>query len=104
MNVVKIYGGLGNQLFQYAFGKCMSLKGIEVSYYTPFKKIHKKEPFRRYLLDKFNVQIEKGILLNQRTFRDMDYTPDMIEMNNCNFFGYWQHLDLYKKILLVLRK
>ena len=38
MNVVRVMGGLGNQLFQYAFGKAQMQNGIDVSFKLPTGK------------------------------------------------------------------
>jgi len=57
MNVIRLYGGLGNQMFQYAFGKIMKSNGIDVAYDESwFTARIKKGDFSRVLrLDKFCV-------------------------------------------------
>src|SRR6476659_7242960 len=53
MIIVKLLGGLGNQLFQYAFGKKMALK-----YNSTLKfdlVFYQNNPSRRYELDCFNI-------------------------------------------------
>lgn len=57
MIIVKIYGGLGNQLFQYAAAKNLGLKFnhevyIDKSWYD---NIPKSNTIRSYLLDKFSL-------------------------------------------------
>lgn len=54
MIIVRITGGLGNQMFQYALGRALSLKldcelVLDVSFYP-------KQTLRKYELDKFNIQ------------------------------------------------
>jgi hypothetical protein len=54
MIIVKITGGLGNQLFQYALGRALSLKlecelVLDISFYP-------QQTLRKYELDKFNVK------------------------------------------------
>ena len=44
MNVIQLCGGLGNQLFQYAFGQLQMGNGIDVGYNTPHKY---KTPFSK---------------------------------------------------------
>lgn len=56
MNVVKIMGGLGNQLFQYAFAKSLERLGpvaLDVSYYTSDFNKRDDIPHREYLLNFF---------------------------------------------------
>lgn len=51
---MKITGGLGNQLFQYALGRAISLRlGCELVLDTSF---YPKQALRRYELDKFNIK------------------------------------------------
>lgn len=54
MIIVKISGGLGNQLFQYALGRALSLKlncelVLDISFYP-------RQSLRKYELDKFNIK------------------------------------------------
>ena len=54
MVIVKIHGGLGNQLFQYAIGRAVSLRlncdlALDTSFYP-------QQTFRKYELDKLNIQ------------------------------------------------
>lgn len=56
MIIVKIHGGLGNQLFQYSLGRSLSLKlgtklKLDLSVFETDKK-------RKYELDKFNIVAE----------------------------------------------
>ena len=60
MLIIKIKSGLGNQLFQYAFEKAVSLKrkepiNLEISY---FENQPERDAKRDYLLDKFNIKAD----------------------------------------------
>jgi len=60
MIIIRFLGGLGNQLFIYAFGRTLELNyGIDVQYdiYTGFKKDSFK---RKFELDNFYVKINKA--------------------------------------------
>lgn len=113
MIIVKIYGGLGNQLFQYAAAKNIGLKFthevfIDKSWYDNIPNSNTK---RIYLLDKFNVNerysnisngtfiskvspfiYSKGKLLwsiNERNFNKIS--------NNGHYIlnDYWQSTDYF---------
>jgi hypothetical protein len=68
MIIISIKGGLGNQLFQYAFGRKMSLLNntklyLDLSWYHD-----KNKDFpRQYVLDKFNInaEIANPVIINK---------------------------------------
>jgi len=112
MNVVRLAGGLGNQLFQYAFAKAQMIKGIEVSCTPPWPGSRGKSA-RKYILDKFhtdmpsNSMIEGNARTNEYSIQlktGKPYDLKLLEKRNCNFEGYWQYLPYYKNILSVLKK
>ena len=85
MITVKIKGGLGNQLFQYAYGRSKSIQQqteleLDLSWYA--------NPYfdRRYLLSKFNICCETKT-----------------DGNNCEE-GYWQSESFFKDIKHVITK
>ena len=58
MVIVKILGGLGNQMFQYAYAKSLEIRGFDVKLdLSGFKnyKLH-----GGYQLDKYNIDIEQA--------------------------------------------
>ena len=99
MNVIKVMGGLGNQLFQYAFGKAMMLHGIDVAFDTSFYKHEMKWP-RKLILDKLNLEFKESPFLNQPTIKDHKHGFDMnlLKYENHNFDGYWQFKRYYESI------
>lgn len=91
MIVVKLKGGLGNQMFQYAYGRALALKrgtllGLDKSFLQSklWQKIVGVTP-REYELDKFNIQAE--------LIRDK-YPLE----------GYWQSEKYFKDIRPILLK
>ncbi len=96
-------GRLGNQLFQYAMLKSVSLaRGYEIKIPNPDDIIFQNQ---KCLLGKFNIKCdyltENDKLLIQRNIIEPDhtvfhpqvfYTPD-----NTNFYGYFQSYQYFKK-------
>jgi len=59
MIIVKISGGLGNQLFQYAFGRCMSIKlGVKLKYDVQTENLSSKFTQRVFSLSHLIEQSE----------------------------------------------
>jgi hypothetical protein len=66
MLIIRITGGIGNQLFQYAFVRSLSIKlnknfNLDLSWYRDYHKFEKADnqnaaTKREYLLDKFNIK------------------------------------------------
>ncbi len=56
MITVVLQGGLGNQLFQYAYGRSLTEKGKDVVYDISFFDENKKYTKRTYLLDNFLIR------------------------------------------------
>ena len=103
MNVIKVYGGLGNQMFQYAFGKAQEQLGIEVEFDSNPRGDASKRPF---VLDKFNTNIKFGSLNSRRITKERKtgFRKDLLLRNNTGFVGYWQHPDYSRNIMPLLRK
>ena len=122
MNVIRVMGGLGNQLFQYAFGKAQMKNGIEVRFIFPtraeqerhWQKKRKwlqeryKQWVRFYCLDKFELVIKEGHHLPVPTIYEHNpecgFDMGLLKRDNCNFEGYWQYLGYFKDFLPELRK
>ena len=130
MITTNIYGGLGNQMFQYACGKSLSIKnntelGIE-------KTLFKNYELRDFLLDKFNTKYKapnysklqrnlisnyyiRAVLFYLNKFKifqfglffekeDFKYNKK-IESPNIKFiYGYWQSVDYFENIRKELLK
>ncbi len=99
MNRVRIMGGLGNQLFQYAFSKEIEYKsGNDVQLSTAFYKEDfnlkgERIPTRYFLLDKFNIDYSlvpdndnhKCKYIIHESEYDITQSYD-----DSYFIGYWQ--------------
>jgi len=106
MNVIKIMGGLGNQLFQYAFGRVQMCNGIDVCFDNSTYSKLQKWP-RPYRLDKFETNVTLGqFIKSQPTIKDPQShcEIDLLKLKNRNFDGYWQFVQYYTDILPTLQK
>lgn len=108
MNVIKVYGGLGNQMFQYAFGKAMERNNIEVGFDLSWFTKPSEIP-RPYGLDKFRTRVNKSsIRINASQIKETGETyyhflADYLYKTNTSFFGYWQNLKYVERVLPILR-
>lgn len=108
MVTVKLVGGLGNQIFQYAFGQAIAKTGVEITYDLSWYKdmINHNRP---YLLEKFQTKVNK-------VYSKADFLTFSKEVNhlynsaylagnldNIYFFGYFQHLPYFQNILPQLQ-
>ena len=62
LSIVKIQGGLGNQMFQYAFMRALSLKYnfkamLDISYFYIDKFSNPAVAVRKFLLNNYNIQL-----------------------------------------------
>lgn len=118
MNVVRLMGGIGNQFFQYAFGRMFKERGVEVFYdLIWFKRYSGDAPSlkfpRLYRMDKFRVDIKlndpKRYSLDFVKNRDSiiennkPYDERIFTLDNKDFEGYWQRFEFIKELLPKLQ-
>lgn len=103
MNVIHVCGGLGNQMFQYAFGRAMKSYGIPVRYdITWYNKPHGDRP---YVLNKFNTITDTGAFLwKQDIIRENGLDPGLVQKNGYNFHGYWQSPKYHERVISDLKQ
>lgn len=130
MIVVRMYGGLGNQLFQYAFGRYLSLKNsteliLDLNW---FKYTPKFDTKRYYELNNFCVScrylsiIEKTIFrlsnnkyigkyvnlpynLAYKKERQYSFDSNNLDIKNNSYIdGYWQSYKYFNQIDSVIRR
>lgn len=99
MVVVRLMGGLGNQLFQYALGRSLGARGKKVLFE---RGILDSCSARTYLLDDFKTSVWVTDKINgpEVVERDMPYDPGVLRMDDCTLTGYWQ----CEKYFLNVRK
>jgi len=107
MNVIRLMGGLGNQLFQYAFGKAMMQHGTDVRFnskwYTSVKNAH-----RPYRLDKFYTDVPVGSfnhgIIYEKGVNKGKCDINLLKKDGYAFAGYWQYLTYFKSVIPILQK
>lgn len=128
MIIVRVMGGLGNQLFQYALYRKFQEDGKEA--YLDISWYMDKAANRKYQLDIFNTKIltcsqkqkyalannDKNIigLVRRKFFGNREshiveaemgrFNPDILKLQNGYLDGYWQTGDYFKDISGLLRE
>ncbi len=104
MNFVEIMGGLGNQMFQYAFARYLEKKTSHaLLLYTNFYDYVKNDPSltqREFYLDKFNTQfisVRGSINYRNQVYENKLYEYDHQYMLDL-FRGYWQDKKYFYEI------
>lgn len=108
MITVKIQGGLGNQMFQFACGKALSFKLkqqllLDISFY---KTRHRKTK-RNFQLDNFNFEINyyNGNLNDFSIIKENNInTIESIKNTNLYLDGYWQSESYFFDISDLIRQ
>ena len=122
MITIKLKGGLGNQMFQYAIGRRLSLKHgvpleLDLSYYAGSDKSRWCSG-SRYELDCFNIMERKydtrmllaklGCFLNKpKIFQEKNRSFDSSVLDaprNSYLVGYWQCEKYFKDVEAVIRQ
>ncbi len=117
MITVAIQGGLGNQLFQYAYGRALMEEGKDVVFDTSFFEVNTKYTKREYLLDRFLIsdsirtvqQYPKQKLLT-RIINKVDVTRRIryvaVNLQKDNYYadGYFVSEKYFKKIREIILK
>ena len=122
MVIIKIAGGLGNQMFQYALGRALLARGRDVLLdCSGFDSQAQGDTKRKYELDKFDIRIkqaspeDKAKFCNGKQYlyyylgrlikkdisrivleKEHCYLPEIAECDNKYLVGYWQTEKYFK--------
>ncbi|MEE8341078.1 MAG: alpha-1,2-fucosyltransferase [Candidatus Neomarinimicrobiota bacterium] len=101
MLIIRITGGIGNQLFQYAFVRSLSLKlnqkfKLDLSWYRDYHKFEKTNDSnaatqREYLLDKFKIKenlLSPAYLSISYRLNNSSIFKKMLKYQPFNYFSY----------------
>jgi hypothetical protein len=127
MIITKIYGGLGNQLFQYAIGRCLSeqknvpffldisqfdnykLRGYNLGEFNITENFANKDISNRYSFfesSKLNNICNK-LMFNNGYIREktFDFDENLFKINHDEIYleGYWQNEKYFSSINNILR-
>lgn len=105
MNVVKIMGGLGNQLFQYAFAqslkKCDEI-GFDITYYDSHFNNSPDIAHREFQLPCFVDDLKYSTEDGLTRVNQWEYDQNKPYYNSF-FFGDWQKVSFFKDIKLGIK-
>lgn len=122
MIVVQICGGIGNQLFQYAYARALQERGNKVYLAAVFYTKYRTP--RKYLLDRFRIKIKRSywteklispLIDNDFPFKirnshineelDLKFIPELLEIyGNRYIIGLFQNERYFKSIEFELKK
>lgn len=121
MVIIKITGGLGNQMFQYAFalGHLKKEKDVklDLSYYRQrncYRKLELHKLFKVVLTSDIENDLKSGIdengdskfsYINEKDLNlRLLYLPGLFELENTYFEGYWQNCQYLNQIQSAVRR
>ena len=97
MNIIRFKGGLGNQMFQYAFGYAMAMRGKNVKYSTGFYRRHTE--MRQFELARVfpHLNIPQ---ISDKEFEDRENIWENLKKSN----EYYAEVDYREKKLFYIEK
>lgn len=103
-NIIKIQGGLGNQMFQYAYGRAQELSGKKVIFNTSFfaDNHSPKNTARDFKLDNFNIKTKAKF--SDKKYFVYDFINKILNKLHLKKYGYWQGEKYFKNITSDIQK
>ena len=104
MKTINLKGGLGNQMFQYAYGRAQELSGKKVIFNTSFFNGNKAktDSARDYKLDNFNIQTRAEFSDKRHSF--YDFINKILVKIGLKENGFWQNEKYFKNIESDIRQ
>ena len=110
VKIIKLQGGLGNQMFQYAYGRALELAGQKVLFDTSFFNggRAKIDTARDYKLDNFNIKTKAEFSNKKNTIRDLiNKTLVKIKLRENGFYQnekYFENIESEIRAEFTLKK
>lgn len=129
MDIIRFKGGLGNQMFQYAFGKSLEIRnrvvGYSTGFYDDFPNSRRFDLLNAFgnielnlgyddvfkvTLDRWRNLADKKMSYKERFFWDEKeeeygvFNKNVYETENCVFSGYWQSYLYFEELRSELIK
>jgi len=104
MKTISLKGGLGNQLFQYAYGRNLEHQGQKIIFNTSFfygGKV-KSNTARDYKLDKFNIETAAKFSTKKTLF--LTFLNRILNRLSLKNSDYYQNEKYFKNIEGIIRK
>lgn len=116
--IIEYEGGLGNQMFQYAFSKCFMKRGCEVTadistYYYPGRRkfvlnkvFGQTDIFPANISLKWNYKKNNLVYCEKSIYEEVNKQAQLQLLNNSEgyFIGYWQSYEYVSRVEQELRK
>ncbi|HMO78953.1 MAG TPA: alpha-1,2-fucosyltransferase [Candidatus Paceibacterota bacterium] len=100
MKKIEIKGGLGNQMFQYAYGRALSVAGEKILFVKNFPK----NGMRSFRLDVYNISDKINFIDKKNNYIKNKFEAILSYLNIKKEDGYYQSEDYFKNIKSLIKQ